>query len=451
MSDSLDVEMERDVLAACLVDQDFLARAIPVLDGFDFSNKIYGWIWGQAERSFQKTGEVLPARIWARRIIREYESAERGFVTKVLVRLMERDVRAPLSALEEVRTFATMAAGRRAAAGIVKGLRAGKIDEVREALEEGSRRTQDSDSLREPADLVRDAGARAKRYQKGSGPRIRLPVERLNELFGGGIPVNGCHLVLVTAKTNVGKTTFAADLCHCAAVQGAVVVWILTEDTEDEGMARLDARITGIPRQRFASGSLSEDEMAVFHRSYARINIVTPIKVVEMPQGEPVESILPVLMEVRSKFPDKPIFAVVDSGNDFSSRKKSDSFHAEHAAVYRGLKRIVRNKALRPIVMVSTDFVPEDRKVSDVTTAGSVAKPRLASVLIRLEEPATRRDDDDTPEPPTLGNGWTYLVMTVGKNRLGPKKHFSIMCRVKLDTCEFADVDFSDGDEEDDD
>ena len=94
-----DLEWECDVLAACLRDVVFLGLAVPVLDRWDLSDEIHGWIWSVLSSTYREARELAPPRLFAARL-EDVPEAKREAFQGVLLALARRRVETPRIALE---------------------------------------------------------------------------------------------------------------------------------------------------------------------------------------------------------------------------------------------------------------------------------------------------------------------------------------------------------------
>ena len=198
-----DLEWECDVLAACLRDVVFLGLAVPVLDRWDLSDEIHGWIWSVLSSTYREARELAPPRLFAARL-EDVPEAKREAFQGVLLALARRRVETPRIALEEIRRFARMAAVRAGLFDGVDGLEKGSYEDVETSLRDSLARARAVGRISAPTSWGRGVDARIKRYGlTESRLAIQTPIRRITSAMSGG-PGAG-HFCLTISVTNVGK------------------------------------------------------------------------------------------------------------------------------------------------------------------------------------------------------------------------------------------------------
>lgn len=436
---AIDVELEHDVLAHALRDTAFLSQAVPVLRRHHFSSRPLAWIWTTLQTGYSATREIPTGAVWKAHIDRAYaDEAERDGLIDVLVRLRRRKRGAPKSALEEIRRFVRMASLRGGMEGLFDGLDDDDLDGAEKSIVEALAEVRGVGFLVEPTEWALDADARLAAYMAPAATcRIPLPMDGLNFALNGGMPPG--HVGLVTAYTNVGKSTFAVDVGFTALMhgeKGQVVIHVCTEESRPELEARYDARFTGISRDKLQSGKLTLADQDLFRAKFARRakDIGGRLILQEITPGGRVDSVRAIVEEARGKYHDVPFLVIVDSLDHLTPGRKYDNANQEVAATYWQFWALVRDPTLAPIAGWATTNAKqtfEKKKPTERAIGGTFEKSKLASVVIGLSEIAK------TVKGTT---GTTPVAVLLSKNRVGAVKNWTLTADADLGICKFTQV-----------
>ena len=447
---TVDIEFEKDVLAASLKDPRFARSALPVLRAHDFSTKVLAWVWKVIEEVYGKNRELPTGKIFVTFAERDFETPKDvDFALAVVLGLRKRKPSAPRTALEQIREFIRLAACREAADLSLEGLDEGDVDKAEAALSEGIRRAKSATMIEDPVDWIETAAERLDRYvaPEGRENRIRFPLPEITAATnGGGKPGS---LTIVAANTGVGKTTFAVDcgfggLCHARAI----VIHVTTEETEEECEIRYDARLTGIDRTKFETGDLSEADKAHFLAKFKRRgDLAGRLKIVELPPDSPFSLVRVHVEQVREEYPDDPIFLVVDSPDHLTKSTQAENFRLAQTGVFWEFKALLVDPTLAPVIGLATVQAVKETAGKKVIRPEDLAetynKSRIASVVIGMIE------GDEVPASPGESEPEARAFeFWVGKNRLGRRKRFRVHAEGRLGICEFTETAAGAGPEE---
>lgn len=437
---SLDVEMERDVLAGCMTDAAFARAALPVLRGHSFSTVQHTWIWRVLSETFETTRELPTDRLYAAHLLRDFRRPEdRAHVGAVLKGLLGREVASPRSALEEIRRFARLAAVRRGLGEAIDGLDKGDVDAAEAAIASGLLDARSVAALRDPSSGLewRD---RLAGYTGGESAVVRfeMPLPSLNRYTGGGLPPGSVSVVL--AQTNVGKSTWAVDVGFTATLknQAVHVAHVTTEETEREAFARYDSRISRFERTTLLSGTLSSEDAATFALRMERAKSITSrLHVMEMSPGSSSAGLWTFVERVREKAnPGAPILLIVDSpdhlGPPTAAAKKDHRLQV--AAVYWSLKALAKDSTIGPVAVWAVTWAPaeyEKKKMTANATSETKEKGRIADFMVAMSEADGGASTDEDKQE---------LFFDVVKNRLGKIKNARVGSVANLGICEFVEV-----------
>lgn len=432
-----DTDLERDVLAACMRDPEFVRVAVPVLQRHDFSSRIHAWVWSVIVECWQADKRVPTAAVYRVRLERDYkDEAEQEFAVEAVIALHRREPQTPRVALEEVRRFVRVSAARRAIDGIVDGLDKGDVDLAMQAITAAGSDVRDLGVVSDREYLVEWDEERVAEYMGQGEEKVSIPtpLPALNALTGGGLRA-GC-VGIVVATTNVGKSAFGVDLGYHALMRtGAAVVHVTTEETRLECGARYDARFSGIGRDRLLSrkmGMEDRDRLMVALQRFAEKR--RRLLVHELEPDTSVEGVRALAEYVRERHPGIPMAVIVDSADHLRPPRKMESHRLAQSAIYWYLLGLVHDADLAPIAVWSTVQAPAEyvrRELSKAAVSESQDKARVASLMLGLT-------DADGAVTGALDPEADRVEVHLLKNRLGRVKRRVIHVAANLGTCEFV-------------
>ena len=443
----IDVEYEKDVLAQCLRDESYLRRALPVVQRHYFSSETMGWIWSKLAELYEGTREMPTGAVWASAVEHGFahKPADADHAKDMLVVLRRRTVRAPKTALEELRRFVRASVLRRYAAEALDGLDDGDLDAVEKAFMDGVGEARGASMLEEPKDYFSGAADRLTRYTEKSGKgRVGActPLRTLNKILGHGLPPG--RLGIIQANTNVGKSSLAVDMgWHTLTDRGPdggpstwCVVHVCTEESQEEVEARYDARLTEVPKDTLLGGRMTATEEAVFdHRMAARgPEIAGRLTIHNLEQGSKVSGVRALLERTRQAHPDAPILLIVDSPDHLTPNRKMDNFRLEQSAVYWYLKGLTLSKPLGQVAMWATTQAPsqfEGKMLTAKAVSETYDKARIADFMLGLMEGVAGAG-------PSTGKTFVHAAIT--KNRISGAKHKRFELLAQFGICKFAEL-----------
>ena len=447
---AFDVGLEQDVVAHCLRDRAYLAKAAAVLEGHPFSTEPLVWLWGVLHEVYVEHRELAAPGFILMRLDKDFpDASDAEHMESFLESMSTRSTKSPKAALAEIKQFVTMTATRRTADKILDGIDEGDIDAAAAALEEGAASVRRVAVISPPVSLSGGAAARLTRYTTPieRGRVAKTPIYSLNRLcfHGGGLPIGKVGSVMST--TNVGKTTFLVDLGYTGARDGLVVLHITSEDEAWEVEKRYDARLTGIGRSKLSSGSLSEREIKAFEEAYeAHAHLNDRIKVHKVPKGHKVTVIDPLLQMVREDYPDAPLLLLYDS-----------PFHAVGPGVYREVRNSFRaviehvdNVVREPSmgygdVMAWVTWQGRRKDTGKVPTSESGGESYDIARTVDIE--IGLREGDNY----AMGDGGSKVIEAwITRNRIGEFKKGVFYMKADLDVCKFEEIAHSRSPDDDD-
>lgn len=428
---SIDIRWELDVLAQCVRDPSYIRQAIPVLKRHDFSTRPNSWIWSVVHDTYSECKELPSARLWTNRLVRDFDDdADRDYHIALIMELKRRKVAAPRTALAEIRRFVRVSNLKRAAAAIVENVDKGDVDEAERDAGKALGEARASAGMRETRRWAAEAETRLKAYTTpDTMVRYRTPLKTLNDHLGGGLRPGTIGIAI--AQTNVGKSAWGVTLGYEALCRGAVVAHVVTEETEDECLARYDARFTLIPRDKLTAGDLTDEEREAFLDRFKRHGAGRDrLFIREIAPSSSVAMVRVFAEEIREQFRGQPMLLVVDSPDHLQSIQKAESFRLSASAVAMTLKAMSLDEGLSPLAVWSTAQAPQaaGNKIRANTVSESYDKTRVADVALGLVEGEGSADGD------------TKLVdVLLVKNRLGKFKNWRYHCTADMAICEFTE------------
>jgi replicative DNA helicase len=448
---AFDVELEKDVLAACLKDKKYLSRAAAVLEEKHFSSGTFAWVWKVLAETFTKHRELAGPSLMFARMDRDWDEDKHDHVEDVLAALYDRKPASPKAALSEIRRFIKMAVARRTADGVLDSLDDGDMDEAEAALDAGSTEIRRASLISEPSSWTAGAAARLARYESFAIPGTRRVFKTMSETINhraiplGGLPAGKIGEILAT--TNVGKTSFLVGLGYNAANRsGAAVLHITSEDEAEEVEKRYDACITGIDRDKLGMGKLTTAEKTAFMEAFdAHAHIEDRIFVQSLPKGHKVTMVGPLVEMVRERHPKLPILLCYDSPYHARGITVQRERRHELREVIEYVDNLTKDESLG-LGPVGVWFTHHARKVDagKVPTAESGAESydieRTVDFAVGLRE----GDSLPTAKEKTM-------ELWITKNRIGPLKKAVVYMKADLGTCRFREVAYHEVAEEEED
>lgn len=445
----IDEELERDVLALSLRDVGFARKASPVLKDVDFTSRPRKWIWARLRKAVRENGEVPTPAQWAAFSAKDFSKPDAQAVAKkALVNLIRHKVTpgAAKGSLGILRDYVQAASLRSGIEGALKAMEAEDLTDASGALHSALKRAR-SNIAQEAVSAHEGIKDRLAAYTSGKavGFRFEMPTTAMNDLMGGGFPTS--RLLGIAAWTNVGKSAFATGLSWTAAAGSPDVIVGLctTEEPENERLARIDARMSGIDRMELMKGRLPAADKAQFEfRLTHNKETIKRIHVGEFPPNANVGEILAWAHQLRDEHPNKPLLLVIDCPDHLKPMMKTEGHRLDQSQVWVEMLAIAHSEDLAPISVVATTQVPNKGnqkgwELGDVSE--SVDKARTADVFFGLVE-ANQNSS----------GGKRELKILLRKNRLNLIKRYCIAVDADLGTCEFVETGaYEDGDGDDDD
>jgi replicative DNA helicase len=228
--------------------------------------------------------------------------------------------------------------------------------------------------------------------------------KKLDELLGG---LRNSHLIVLCARTGIGKTAFAVNLMKNCAMNGKSVVFFSLEMKASEIVRRLISCMSETPLS-INLDSVGKIEIKAIHKAVEKISNMTII--CEDKAGMKINEIVSKARRYKDKYKTDIIF--IDY-LQFIRGIKADHRHLEIAEYTRLLKTLAKEIDVPIVVLAQLARRTEDRTnnrifLSDLRESGSIEQDSDAVIAI------SRRDYYDPYDKPGMAQ------IDILKNRHGP-------------------------------
>jgi len=259
---------------------------------------------------------------------------------------------------------------------------------------------------------------------EGKPPGISTGIESLDVKLGGW---HGADLVIIAARTSVGKTAFGLHAAHHAAVKENVPVLFFSLEMDcRQNVQRLLCLDGGADLQRIRTGFQLQQELQKIVGA-GQVLATAPIYIDDRPDMT--------LFEIRSRarrFAAKhgPALIVADYLQLLRSGQRSQDRQVEVAQITSGLKLLARELAVPVLALcqANRDSERQDGRPRLYHLRESGAIEQHADVVLLLSSPWKERvkflTDTRGFEKTNLKN---VLSIQVAKNRNGPKGNCDVL------------------------
>ena len=412
-----DLEAERSVLGAILIDKNSVLKIIDVLESKDFYHPHHQEIYEAMVELFEKGEPIdiltVSSRLKEKKKLKDIGGAD--YLTE-LVSIV------PTSA--HIEHYANLVRENRVRRDLIQA--SSEINE--QALDH-----DDFESLLDKVEeRVFSISSRSK-TQKFVHVKDELPTayERLENLHRGegetlrGVPTHftgidnilsglqKSDLIIVGARPSVGKTTFALDIARQSALHGHSVGIFSLEMSRDQIIDRLIAAQAQIPLWRLRTGRLNDDmEFALIQQALDEIS-KTKLFV--------DDSASPNILQMRSMARRLQIehgldMLIVDYLQLIRPRTNSDNMVAQVTEISRGLKSLARELSIPVLAVSQLSRGVEQRegkvpRLSDLRESGSLEQDAdVVMFLYRKDRGAIDVPDDEQ----------NLVEIIIAKHRNGP-------------------------------
>ncbi len=407
-----DLNAERSVLGAVLLDASAMADVAPILTLADFYRSSHAVMYGGMWAMWSEGREIDVTTL--RDFLRQSGALEKAGGEDALHDLATEfftasnaDHYARIVRDHSIRRKVIQAGIEMARAGYDAGEPAEDLLDAAAARLLSMDRTRD----REPQALAEMIGGMMRRWEANEKPRpgVSTPLSDLNALLGGWRPG---ELVVIAGRPSMGKSSLAMNfVSHAATVEGrssAIFSLEMTADQIAEGLLASDAGVN--PRQ-FREG-LASDDWPKLTASASRYDSGATIWIDDASRVTTV-GIRSGLRRLCAKDPDLSL-VVVDYLQLMEGSGKRENRQQEIAEISRTLKVLAREFKVTVLAVSQLSRAVENRnppkpRMSDLRESGSLEQDADVVLLIYREDYYDREAD-------TKGTA----EIEVAKHRSGP-------------------------------
>lgn len=433
------IDAERSILGALLVDGDAINRVADVLSPEDFYQRNHQLVYASILDLFEDRQSIDILSVSGRmRDKKELDGAGGvGYLTQLANAV-------PTSA--NIQTYAGIVRDKRVlrklidAARRIMGLGYQEDNDVASLLDEAEQllfAVSETSTASRFGDLAQELEAAIERIQNIDSGELRgLPTQhtRLDGMLGG---LQKSDLIILAARPSVGKTAFAIDMARRIADTGKSVGLFSMEMSMDQVIDRFIASQGRTSLWKLRTGRLSHEGD---DNDFLRITTAIS-KLKEMPihiddsQGL---NVLQMRTMARRLKADKGLdILFVDYLQLMSSRRPYDSQVQTVTDISRGLKGLAKELQV-PIVCISQlSRAPEQRggdrpRLSDLRDSGSIEQD--ADVVMFID-----REDKKNPQRAREMGTENHAQLVIAKHRNGPTGDIDFY--INPDTLEFSEID----------
>jgi replicative DNA helicase len=253
-------------------------------------------------------------------------------------------------------------------------------------------------------EIIQDAGGINDFLQPEKKPGIAVPFRTLHETLGGLPPE---RLVVIAARTAVGKTAIVGQISECASAAGHRVVWVSQEMSAPDILLRSIAGRANVSAYRLRQGRLSPLERAGVQRETNElVNLGDRLRIVD--SDITISGIAALLRSLAARG-SRTDLLVIDYLQLLSSADRYENRVQEVAALSRGLKKISRQFRIPVVALSQLIRQPstEEPQLHWLKESGAIEQDADAVVFLWL------RDE------PKEADAVREVFWKVGKNRHG--------------------------------
>lgn len=437
-----DLEAERSVIGALMIDKDAIIKIADFLIPDDFYQESHKTIYETILELFAKNEPIDLLSV----------------KTKLKEKKLLNDV-GGVDYLTDLINGVPTAAHIAHYASIVKEKRTRRdlIHASSEINEKAFEQTADLETLLDDVEQRIFNISQHSRPQKFIPLREELPgaYERLEKLHGGKGQLRGVathfkgidnilsgfqrsELIILGARPSLGKTTFALDIARNVALDGKPVGIFSLEMSREQVIDRFIAAQAQVPLWRLRTGRLSDEvEFRMIQQAFDELAKV-PIFIDDTPS--------PNIMQMRSMARRLQIehgleLLIIDYLQLMQPRTNFESMVQQVTEISRGLKSLARelNVPVLAISQLSRDVEKRETKIprlSDLRESGSLEQD--ADVVLFIY----RKDRERTDLPEEEQN---LAEIIISKNRNGPLG--SVQLRFDPEKVTFRNIDVRHGEE----
>lgn len=412
-----DLEAERSVLGALMLDKNAVLKIVDLIDPLDFYHPNHQKIYESAVDLFEQGEPIdlltVSSRLKEKKQLKAVGGAD--YLTELINSVptsAHADHYANIVREKRVRRDLILASSEINEKALEHEDFETLLDQVEQRIFDiaGRSKTQKFIHIKEELPAAYERLEKLHRGEGGTLRGIATHFHGLDSLLSG---LQKSDLIIVGARPSFGKTAFVLDIARQTAMKGASVGVFSLEMSKDQVIDRLIAAQAQIPLWHLRTGRISEDvDFALVQKSLDEIS-KTRLFIDDSPS--------PNILQMRSMARRLQIeqgldLLIVDYLQLIYPRNSNESMVAQVTEISRGLKSLSRELSI-PIIAVSQLSRAVDQRelkiprLSDLRESGSLEQD--ADVVLFLY----RKDRGGTDVPEEEQN---LVEIIIAKHRNGP-------------------------------
>lgn len=251
-----ELNLQRTIIKIMMKHETFFMRCLMYLKEEYFENQYLAWLYRLISEYF-KTYQSLPSEDTVRNEILKFEVRERIAYEKVFEDVLATEYKDLEYLYHELTAFAKRAYFLDNIKRIVNLYNEGNRNNAYRSMADVSKELVQIDF--EQSDLF-DYSTLFPLLDSLRSPKFRIPlgVRPIDEMMQGGLPRG--RLLLFLGGVSRGKSMILANVARNFIEKDKKVLFLSLENPDDEQMIRFLGPMTGIPRKKFETEELLEDE-----------------------------------------------------------------------------------------------------------------------------------------------------------------------------------------------
>lgn len=400
------LEAERSILGAILIDKDAFIRVGDILHPDDFYDPRHKEIYNSMAQLFDKHSPIDPVTL-----VNELEKNKKlkNIGGASFIAELTEGVVTSANITEYANIIANKATLRRliSAAGAINELGFAESREISEILDEAESKlfSVGQNFLRENfvplKDILSETFDRIDEIHKTKGMvrGVETAFRDLDNLLGGLQPSD---LVIIAARPSMGKTAFALNIAANVAIEKNIPVALFSlEQSKDQIVDRILCSTAGVDLWKLRTGNLNDDDFPEIGRAMGILS-EAPIYI----DDQPMATVMEIKTKARRLQAENGLGLVIidylqlmEASNIFGRGGGGDNRVQEVSQISRTLKGLARELRVPVIALSQLSRAVEMRQpkipqLADLRESGSIEQDADVVMFIYREdyyEPDTER------------------------------------------------------------
>lgn len=433
------IEAEKSVLGAILVDREGLNKVIDFLKSDDFYHRGHQIIYS-AMISLYERHEPIDLLSLSNKLSELKNLEEVGGMSYLTTLANTVPSSSHIVSYGKIVQRKRMLRGLIDAAQYIMGLGHQENEDVETIIDEAEKRlfsvsqntlTKNFIPLGESLDIAME---RITNQDAGVLRGQKTDFKGLDDMLGG---LQRSDLIILAARPSVGKTAFAVNLALKIAKQGAGVGIFSLEMSSDQVVDRLISAESGVSLWKLRTGKLSHQEE---HNDFLKITMACD-ELKERPiyiDDSATLNILQMRAMARRLKAEKGLgLIIVDYLQLMASKKDYNSPVQQVTEISRGLKGLAKELDIPIIALSQLSRAVEQRdghkpKLSDLRDSGSIEQDSDVVAFIH-------REDKSNPEKAKAEGKVNIAQLIIAKHRNGPTGEIEFY--VNPNSLQFSEID----------